>query len=242
MNTTHPIDCHILTTPSDDPAWTEQLADDLAEEPVNAHWLPGVPGEMGQARAAGYALGGAEYVSWACPDDRIVPGTFELLRQALEDAPFAPFAWAGEQRVDATLQELGAPAVHPNGHDQRALRNSPSYVHGVIVARRALVMPALPLLERARGTAGFLADWLLHLHLAAPHRQRPPGWEPVHVPVVGRLWRQHAGNAHRQIVPGDVAIVRRLAGVTPQYLHVIASARAARSATAGTDCPSCGAP
>lgn len=225
------IDCHVLHMPADNPAWADELRADLAAEPVHQHWLPGIAGAFGAARAAGYRLGSAEFVSFADPDDRIITGTYDTLLAALQAHPFAPFAWAGEQLVDASLAPLGEPDVWPEGYCTRRHVHQVRHVHGVVLYRRALVERALPLLERA----GSGADWLLGLHLAQPHLSRPDDWRPVHVPIVGRLWRQHAGGQHRSFSAADRQSVARLSGITPQYLHVVR-----QSQKAGPPCVGCG--
>lgn len=214
---THLIDCHVLTMPTDNVSWSLQLRSDLDTEPVNQHWLAGIPGEFGQARAAGFERGAAPFVSFADPDDRIVGGTFAALLEALQRNPGAPFAWAGEQRVDAQLQPLGEPIVWPDGYDQRRHRNRlQGYCHGVVLMRRELCAQALPLLRQC----GNGADGVLMSHLARPHAPLSADEYPVHVPIVGRLWRQHPGGYHHQYTQAEHARHQRLAGVTPQYLRI----------------------
>lgn len=238
------IDVHVLTMPHDRPDWSEQLRADLAAAPVRQHWLPGLRDDMGAARAAGYALGQAEYVSWCCPDDRVNPAAFAALAQALDSNPFAPFAWAGEQCTDAHLRPLAPPRLWPQGYNRNLHRNSPAHVHGVVLMRRLLVQPLLPLLRQASGTAGFGADWLLSLLLSNPERDRPPGWQPLHLPIVGRQWRLHGHNAHQRFTQADAGRIRQLAGVQARYLHGAASAAPAEIApsNSGPPCPSCGPP
>ena len=89
---THLVDCHVLTMPADNAEWAAALRRDLDGEPVKQHWLAGIPGQLGQARAAGFALGAAPFVSFADPDDRIIAGTVAALLAALEAglAPVTP--------------------------------------------------------------------------------------------------------------------------------------------------------
>jgi len=214
----HLIDCHVLTMPADNPAWAQELRADLDAEPVNQHWLPGIPGEFGAARAAGYDCGSAPFVSFADPDDRIVGGTFAALLQALDQNPGAPFAWVGEQRVSADLRPLGVPRVWTGPYDAQRHRNAlQMYCHGVVLIRRALCMAALPLLRQC----GMGADGVLLAHLAQPHAPLPASERPVHVPIVGRLWRQHPGGYHHAYTAAERERHQRLAGVTPQYLHIV---------------------
>ena len=51
------IDCHVLTMQGDNAAWRDELRRDLDAEPVRQHWLPGIAGELGRARAAGLEAG-----------------------------------------------------------------------------------------------------------------------------------------------------------------------------------------
>ena len=212
----HLIDCHVLTMPDDRADWAAQLRADLDAEPVHQHWLPGIEGRFGMARAKGFALGCAPFLSFADPDDRVVGGTFSCLLAALLEHPGAPFAWAGEQRVDSDLVPIGEPTVWPDGYDHRRHRNHMTYCHGVVLIRRAVLMPALGLLR----ACGVGADGVLLGHLARVHSPLPPDALPVHVPIVGRLWRQHQRNYHRTYSASARARDQRLLGVTPQYLHI----------------------
>ena len=230
------IDCHILTLAGDNPDWAQELRNDLDAEPVTQHWLPGIKGEFGAARAQGYARGNAPFVSFADPDDRIVAGTYAALLQALYDNPAAPFAWAGEQRVDANLQPQGLPSVWQDGYNPRRHRNHPSYVHGVVLYRRTVVEPALALLSQC----GNGADWLMSAHAARLHMGLSRDQWPVHIPIVGRLWRQHSGGYHKQYTATDRNHAMRLMGITPQYLH-IAKPPSTQPQTPN-DCVGCGRP
>ena len=215
------IDCHVLTMQGDNAAWRDELRRDLDAEPVRQHWLPGIAGELGRARAAGLEAGGAPFVSWADPDDRIIRGTYGRLLQALQAQPQAPFAWAGEQRVDDDLTPIGQPSVWPGGYDQRRHRNHIfGFCHGVVLIRRAALAPAMPLLR----CCGNGAEGILLARLAAIGAPMAPGHQPVHLPIVGRLWRQHPGQYHRAFSPADRAHGHRALGVDPQYLHVVRQA------------------
>ena len=216
----HQIDCHVLTMPGDNKHWAQQLREDLETEPVHQHWLPGIAGQFGAARAAGYECGTAPFVSFADPDDRIVGGTFAALLAALQDHPGAPYAWAGEQRVAADLSPMGPPTIWPDGYDQRRHRNHPTYCHGVVLIRRAALVPAMGLLRQC----GMGADGVLLTHLARPYEPLPQAQRPVHLPIVGRLWRQHPGAYHLSHNIAEYVRDQRLRGYTPQYLHLVGGA------------------
>ena len=231
----HQIDCHILTMPQMNPDWVAELRRDLDAAPVNQHWLPGIADQLGAARAIGFSQGSAPFVSFADPDDRVMSGTFARLFQALQDNPGAPFAWAGEQRVDADLMPIGQPNTQPSGYSARRHRNNlAGYVQGVVLIRRSAVVPVLGLLRQC----GLEADGVLFAHLARLQVDLPTEGQPVHVPIVGRLWRQHA-NSHHVTAPAR-ARGQQLAGVVPQYLHV--TRQTARTSGAYAPCASCGPP
>lgn len=239
-----PIDCHVLTMNYDRADWSAELRADLDREGVTQHWLPGIPGEHAKARAAGFRLGTHEYVTKADPDDRIAGGgVYRKLYEALEQHPFAPFAWAGEMPVDEHLTPIDAPNLVRDGYKPRYLANSPMYVHGVVLYRRALVERVLPTIEAMQGDEGLISDWVLDLLLAAPHRERPPDWQPVHVPIIGRFWRQHDGQAHNSIGAAHVEAARRITGVAAQTLTITRRTpqrkTPARRAPGG--CSTCGA-
>lgn len=229
------IDCHVLTLPGDNPAWRDELRRDLDAEPVHQHWLPGIAGELGRARAAGLEAGVAPFVSWADPDDRIIRGTYNRLLECLQAHPHSPFAWAGEQRVDEDLAPVGLPSVWPEGYNQGRHRNNIfGFCHGVVLIRRRALASAMAMLRRC----GNGAEGILLARLAAIGAPAASGRQPVHVPVVGRLWRQHAGQYHRAFGPADRAYGHRVLGVEPKYLH--GTQQAVRQERA--PCRTCGPP
>lgn len=210
----HLIDCHVLTLPRFDPQWVAELRSDLDREPVNQHWLPGIDGRLGDARAAGYAQGCAPFVTSADPDDRIMPGTFAALLQALQDNPSAPFAWAGEQMVDEQLKPWPMrPHVWAGGYDPISHVCKGVHVHGVKLFRREVVMPLLDKMREAGPCCEFLLD-LAIVKPWEPHKsvQLPPSTWPVHVPMVGRLWRQHRDNGFRDFQPADFERMAQVLG------------------------------
>lgn len=173
------IDVHVCTMPYDRPEWSSALKQDLDAEPVNQHWIEGAFGAVGKARIKGFSLGVCEFVSFADPDDRILPGTFEKLAQALTANPDAPFAWAGEQIINETDHTLRPPVV-PARYDPEMHSKSAKHCHGVLLFRRALLMPELDHIASLNN----LCEWVLTKRLARHG-------DPIPVPIVGRLWRRH---------------------------------------------------
>ena len=194
------IDCHILTLPRFPQDWQDALRNDLDGEPVNQHWLPGIDGDLAAARVAGYSIGSAPFVTSQDPDDRVMPGTYAALLQALADNPGAPFAWAGESVVDDHLNPMpGRPHVWPGGYSPRLHLTKGQHVHGVKLYRRELVMPLLDGMRRA----GLCCEFFLDFALAKPYANTPTAEWPVHVPMVGRLWRWHAAQGSKQFTVAD---------------------------------------
>ncbi len=236
-----PIDCHILTSDSDNPEWSAALRADLEREGVTQHWLPGIPGQHAKARACGFRLGEHEYVTKADPDDRIAGGgVYQKLYEALEAHPFAPFAWAGEMPVDENFLPIDAPNIAGSGYNPRHLIASPMHVHGVVLWRRALVMRYLPALEAMKDDESLASDWALNLLLAAPQSKRPPDWQPIHIPMIGLFWRQRDGQAHARITPAHIEAARKTAGVTYQPLTITHRTKPKRTTPAARGCLGCG--
>lgn len=204
----HRIDCHILTLPRFPGAWVDAMRGDLDTQPVNQHWMPGIDGDLAEARAQGFAVGSAPFVSSADPDDRIMPGTYAALLKALADNPGAPFAWAGEKMVDEDLKDLPRrPHVWPHGYDPLGHISRANHVHGVKLYRRELVTPLLDLMRQA----GPCCEFALDLAIARPwSNQRNSA--PVHVPMVGRLWRWHGKNGSRGFQPADFERMAQVLG------------------------------
>lgn len=204
----HLIDCHVLTLPRFHSAWVDELHCDLNREPVNQHWLPGIDGDLAAARVAGFSLGCAPFVSSADPDDRILPGTFAALLQALQDCPGAPFAWAGEQMVREDLSHFRAPHIWPGGYDPIRHVGAGTHVHGVKLYRRELVIPLLDSMLQA----GPCCEFLLDLAIIKPWTNPPRSSYPVHLPTVGRLWRLHGENGSWKISTDDFDRMARVLG------------------------------
>jgi hypothetical protein len=196
----HSIDCHVLTLPRFDPTWVAALKADLDEEPVTQHWLAGVEGDLAESRARGYASGCAAFVTSADPDDRIHAGTFASLQKALLEHPRAPFAWAGEQMVDEALRPLQRRAhIAARGYEPVLHVMDGTHVHGVKVYRREVVMSFLETMKRA----GPCCELFLDLAILRPWTNPPESSYPVHVPIVGRLWRWHGKNGSQEIRKSD---------------------------------------
>jgi len=177
------IDVHLLTL--DEPQhWREECLASLAGAPIRLHLLPGIPGRVGKARAAGFARGTLPLVSFVDPDDRYEADAFAHLADALDACPSAVLAYTDEALIDEHGRVIG---VRRLAYSAFQHAHSASHVHGLIVMRRSaveLVLPRIADLDTG-------ADWWLTRLVA---RQG----SVLHLPLVGRHWRQHPNQHHRR--------------------------------------------
>lgn len=182
----HRCDLHVIVCSYCNPVWVDELMADLREQPVNLHLPPCIEGNVGASRAHGFAMGEAEYVSFADPDDRILPGAVAACVEALDADDSLGAVFTGEQVVNEGLEPIRGPDVAPYSRELHLA--SPRHVHGLIVMRRRLVEPLLEDLALLRA----IPEWYLTLALA-----KTAGIQRV--PMLGRLWRWHPTQATRQL-------------------------------------------
>jgi hypothetical protein len=123
-------------------------------------------------------------VSFVDPDDRYEAGAFAHLADALDACPSAVLAYTDEALMDEQGRDT---SVRRLAYSAFQHAHSASHVHGLIVMRRSAVEPVLTRI--ADLDAG--ADWLLTRLVA-----RRGG--VLHLPLVGRHWRQHPNQHHRR--------------------------------------------
>lgn len=193
------IDVHLLTL--NEPAeWREACIASLDGAPIHLHVVPGIAGRIGEARAAGYAQGTLPLVSFVDPDDLYEASAFSQLADALDTCPQAVMAYSDEALMDEAGCDI---AVRRLAYSRWQHANSASHVHGLIVMRRTAVEAALA--ETA--DLNNFADWLLTLLVAKRGGV-------LHLPIVGRHWRQHPKQSHRS---GDPESVRRIRQAAPLW-------------------------
>lgn len=100
----------------------------LRHEPVRVRVVMGSPGGLGRARARAIEEAREPWVSWVDPDDRIEPGLYRVLREAVAPGLNMVHCWEYEHPAN------GGPArVNQFAH------------HGVMVRREAVLhlLPAM---------------------------------------------------------------------------------------------------
>lgn len=83
------LDVHVLLSPNTKPEWQQQCLRSIGHAvqragfPVHVHPCPAIPGDVGAARAVGYAKGSAPWKTYVDDDDHVLPDAFEVLGQHL---------------------------------------------------------------------------------------------------------------------------------------------------------------
>lgn len=175
----HRIDCHVLTLPESSREWANLLRSDLDREPVNQYWQPGIAGDVGSARAAAFAQGRAQYMTFADPDDRVVLGAMAMCASWLDAHPDAGASYTMEQEIDAAGRVIhGRPCYRLV--DWRST-GRPRHMPGLVMLRREVAAPVL-------GTIRGVKIGEVHALCCAIAASGHP---ILHVPVIGRQWRRH---------------------------------------------------
>lgn len=152
---------------------------------MNVHVIPNTD-SVGSGRVLGFATGSAEFVAWLDSDDWLLPGAVESCLEVLVQRPDAVGAFTDEVRMRDGVkvgagESTGTGAWCPTRQLTRI-----SYARHLVVMRRAVVMPYLPIMaQHAR-----LSEYVLR-GLAVQHGP----W--LHVERDGYVHREHDGNVSK---------------------------------------------
>lgn len=189
------VDVHLLTL--NEPAqWRNACIASLQGAPIQLQVLSGIAGRIGEARTKGYAQGVLPLVSSVDPDDLYEACAFAQLADALDACPQAVLAYTDEALMDEADRDFALRRLTYSRWHHAA---SASHVHGLIVMRRSAVEAVLGEITEIHN----FADWLLTLLVAQRGRV-------LHLPIVGRHWRQHPQQSHLRVNPSAVGRVRHI--------------------------------
>ncbi len=110
------IDVHVIVSSDTRRDWVEQCLESISDAaaqagfPVYVRTVDGVPGHIGCARAAGYALGDQPYVTFVDDDDYVLPHAFAQMRGALRRG--VPAVCTPELILQNGHLGVGAPRHH----------------------------------------------------------------------------------------------------------------------------------
>lgn len=109
------LDVHVLTLPQTPAEWVEERRSSLKVAVENAgfevtiHEVPGIWGQLGKARYAGYSHGTAPFVSYVDDDDMVRPDAFKVLLDPLQRGRDAVFTYSTVLGQDKVSRKLEAP-------------------------------------------------------------------------------------------------------------------------------------
>lgn len=185
------IDVHMLTMMESD-QWRRDCVASLDGAPIQLHVIDGVEGNLGTGRVQGYKMGSLPYVSHVDPDDLYNAEAFTQMADILDANPDVAMVYSAE----SIMRRDGTPGpVMRRNYDRQAHLNTPRFIHGVVVFRRAVLEQFYDTIE----TVPNWADWVTTLLMAKAARV-------MSSPVVGRHWRQHESQSSRNID----AVARRI--------------------------------
>jgi hypothetical protein len=195
----HRVDCHLLYC-HEPKNWIDAACASLQDEPVNLLLRPGIPGQLGRARARAFAEGDAEYVAWVDGDDAVMPGAFEAAIGVLDANPDVVSTYCDIQLMD---HSDGQGYIKGPWTPKRQLFNV-AEVHHLHVMRRSAVLPYLEELAKWDGYEEFVLMALLAQH--GRHH---------HIPRRLYRFRQHSAYPRAGAIGGPVLFRKAVKTVTP---------------------------
>lgn len=191
------IDCHVLTT--------GEIPFDPALEAEGVRFIKGEPieGDLLTARCRGFELGDSQFVSFADPDDKILPGAFAALNKAVKTHPAV-----STNSVLVRTSGMGQLARSYFGAWSPALQSSsPLCIHQLTAVRRDIMLEAAyrALTETPEHLKNIATGQLLFAHVGAIC-----GWH--FDPTIGYVWFDHPGGFHRRATPEQRNALREYLG------------------------------
>jgi hypothetical protein len=189
------IDAYMLTL-DEPPEWRQAALESLRGAEINLHVIPTDRGTtIGADMAHHFAQGSSPYAVILDPDNLYEPTAFAQLADALDQNTAAGLAYTDETVMDAQAENR---TVRNLAYSRYAHAHSPSLVHSLVVYRRCAAREHL----ESIATMHVYAEWMLTLHIT---KSSPV----VHLPIIGRHWRQHPRQAHLKSGQTEIDAIRR---------------------------------
>lgn len=184
------LNLYYLTLPDLDAEYLEAFLACFKDSPLVPKALPGIDGDLQEARVQGYRLAKAKYVCFVDPDDLVDPHALIDAVEVLERNPtWAMYCIRSDELVLRNGQWVTQPDPYSNQAD---FSRHPKVLHNATVYRTEVVQQILPQLIRRRYV---LFDWALRLVVSSRH---PFGISQQ----VGYTWRNHPAGEHcRKTLP-----------------------------------------
>jgi hypothetical protein len=163
---------------------------------VNVYHMPGIVGNVLQARINAFRVGTAPYVSYMDPDDKVVPEAFGECLNTLEANP----KLAGVYTNSEVIKENGRSTLlyqkHNWSKEWHLSRSVP--VHPLLVMRRSILMPILNQIEKITWTHKFrsLSDQIICAHVASVS-------DFQYINTVGYIWYKFESGNHKKTTGED---------------------------------------
>lgn len=184
------LNVYYLTLPDLDPEYLQAFLDCFKDSPLTPKALPGIDGNLQEARIQGYQLAQGKYVCFVDPDDLVDPTALINAVETLERNPqWAMFCIRSNELVQRGEQWVTQDDPFSNRLD---FSRHPKILHNATVYRTSTVRQLLPKIARRKY---LLFDWALRLAVSSRY---PFGISQE----VGYTWRIHpAGEHFRKTIP-----------------------------------------
>jgi hypothetical protein len=162
--------------------WFGECIQTRSDEPARFVFSPHIEGDFNRARIQSFDRCSADLISFADPDDVVLPGALAECYEALLANPESGGVFTWETIIDAEGRYADRSPIRER--DARYIVRTPRAAHHLIVVRRRVYEAVKPFVAQHKW--GF--DWAL-----AVAAEQLGGL--VNVPIVGYHWRIHGKNS-----------------------------------------------
>lgn len=184
------IDVHVLHMPDENQEWWNDCEKSLIGHPINVHNCSGINGNVGESRRLGFSLGSAPYVSFVDPDDLVLPNSFQVCLDVLEQHPEVCGVYTLSKVMNAT-GSISTNLLHPfRPWSFHNMKKCVVEVHQLVVMRRECVDDYhtldYPTIEVTNMYSNVIMFWYMAI-------KKP--W--IAVDHIGYTWRNHSKGVHQ---------------------------------------------